>query len=277
MYKPMDFISSKERLPLLEPTSTDYRVGNGPSNAIDGKIETYFALKGGVGDGYWQARFEPTTTVLGAARGARRVKVTSAPVSEQELNNATIYVGDAGEWVLVGTLPDNVKKSEVYTFEFDQVAGNSTRIRTGRDDKKLAFAHVEVHSNNYQRGGCRCCGKDDRTGEFKRTEEPSETGWQLYDPVQPSGDGSLTGKTLAATCKACPPFERAQKAGTECGPDLCSTAQKLLEDGSCETCPKHSTRSTDGKSCECVDYTESVADAGTGAQECRVPSCAWDA
>ena len=41
------------KVELLRPTSSDNRDDRGPQNAIDGRKDTYFALKGGIADGYW--------------------------------------------------------------------------------------------------------------------------------------------------------------------------------------------------------------------------------
>ena len=38
---------------LLRPTASDNMDDRGPQNAMDGKKDTYFALKGGIADGYW--------------------------------------------------------------------------------------------------------------------------------------------------------------------------------------------------------------------------------
>lgn len=98
---------------------------------------TYFALKGGVEDGYWKSYFTaPGTTVT-------RVDVTTAMFNEDEASEAKVYIGDK----LCCTFPSDVKRSKVYSFTCN-TAGDYVQIVTGRDDKKLAFANVEVHAND---------------------------------------------------------------------------------------------------------------------------------
>ena len=58
-----------------------------------------------------------------------------------------VYVGDKK----IGILPKDVEKSKVYTYDCDAV-GDFVKIVTGREDKKLAFANVEVYgtfNNSY--------------------------------------------------------------------------------------------------------------------------------
>ena len=70
-----------------------------------------------------------------------QIKVTSANENEQEANDAKVYVGE--EWV--ATMPDNVVKGKVYTFDCNAV-GDFIKIETGRNDsdKMLTFNSVEV-------------------------------------------------------------------------------------------------------------------------------------
>ena len=88
----------KEKVELEEPTASGNKDDQPPSNAIDGKKDTYFALKGDIADGYWQSSF----TVPGSR--VTRVEVTSASDFENEASGATIYVGDK----VIGTLPKNI-------------------------------------------------------------------------------------------------------------------------------------------------------------------------
>ena len=88
----------KEKVELEEPTASGNKDDQPPSNAIDGKKDTYFALKGGIADGYWQSSF----TVPGSR--VTRVEVTSASDFENEASGATIYVGDK----VIGTLPKSI-------------------------------------------------------------------------------------------------------------------------------------------------------------------------
>ena len=58
-----------------------------------------------------------------------------------EANNAKIYVGDK----LCGTMPNDVYKSTLYTFDC-QAVGDYIKIVTGRNDsdQKLSFSYVKV-------------------------------------------------------------------------------------------------------------------------------------
>ena len=56
--------------------------------------------------------------------------MTCANEFEHEASKARIYIGDK----LVGTLPDNVKKGKLYTFEKCDADGNFVKIVTGRND-----------------------------------------------------------------------------------------------------------------------------------------------
>ena len=109
--------------------------------AIDGKKDTYFALKGGIEDGYWQSYF----TIPGSK--VTRVEVTSATDHEDEASEAMVYVGDNK----IGTLPKDVKKSKRYCFTCDAV-GDFVHIVTGRKDMKLTLAYVEVYGVSNELG-----------------------------------------------------------------------------------------------------------------------------
>ena len=56
----MKFKNSRKSVRLKEPTSTSYlgkRDDHHPRKAIDRKMHTFFALKGGTIDGYWKSDF----------------------------------------------------------------------------------------------------------------------------------------------------------------------------------------------------------------------------
>ena len=60
--------------------------------------ETYFALKGGINDGFWHSDFiYPGTLVI-------KVEITTASGYEDEGNSAKVFVGEH----LVGFLPGKV-------------------------------------------------------------------------------------------------------------------------------------------------------------------------
>ena len=48
---------------------------------------------------------------------------------------------------MIGTLPPNVEKSKVYTFDYEAV-GDFVKIVTGRDDGYLSFANLQVYEAN---------------------------------------------------------------------------------------------------------------------------------
>ena len=118
------------------PTAHVRTDDHGPENATDGDKDTYFALQGAIAAGYWQSKFVGDKRIT-------RVEVTSAHERENEGSEACIYIGDKK----VGSLPVEVEKSKVYAFPCE-ADGHFVKIVTGRSDGKLAFANVEVWSNN---------------------------------------------------------------------------------------------------------------------------------
>jgi len=51
---------------------------------------------------------------------------------------------------------------------------------------------------------------------------------------------------MSGLCEKCPAFTKVSNSGRSCSSDDCNAREKLLENGSCETCPPyHEIRSYD--------------------------------
>ena len=128
-----------ERFELKEAISTDNRDNHPPLNAIDGNIDTYFALRGCTQDGYWKSNFNVPGGI-----NVTRVEVMSANIDEDEASEAIVFVGDHE----IGILPKEIEKSKLYPFKCYTENEDFVKIVTGRNDNKLTFANVYVYSQN---------------------------------------------------------------------------------------------------------------------------------
>ena len=86
-----------------------------------------------------------------------------------------VYVGDKK----IGTFPDAVEKSKVYSFPCD-TAGNFVKIVTGRDDKKLTFSNVKVYGI-FNKTMTICVDKSPKESMSKKFMLGS---WRFFDNAQ---------------------------------------------------------------------------------------------